>query len=213
MNTEKVFTAFKKTGEEILIYRRKDNTYINLIDNKILPNEEIDLMSLNCIENSLDLSNFLFKNIPKIMIKRNYEKDRKVLMDTRKIILGMEMEVTKLTKTEKHINWELTEVITEYLPVAKSMTLYKFEKEIAHEYKCYKYYNFDLYTNLSDYKNYLGFKYGDQAIFKMPNFKNGALFFTKENQTLEDIEKVSYLEKKKVLEKAYEIKQKSLGRK
>ena len=69
MNTEKVFTAFKKTGEEILIYRRKDNTYINLIDNKILPNEEIDLMSLNCIENSLDLSNFLFKNIRREHIK------------------------------------------------------------------------------------------------------------------------------------------------
>ncbi len=213
MNIEKVFTAFKKTGEEILIYRKKDNTYINLIDNKTIPNEEIDLSSLNYVENSLDLSNYLFKNIPKIMIKRNYEKDRKVLMDTRKIILGMEMGVTNLTKTEEYINWNLTKVTTNYLPVAKSMTLYKFDKEIEHKYDYYKYHKFDLYTNLSDYKNYLGFEYGDQAIFKMPNLKNGALFFTKENKTLEDIENVTYLEKKKVYEKAYEIKQKSLGRK
>ena len=101
MNTEKVFTAFKKTGEEILIYRRKDNTYINLIDNKILPNEEIDLMSLNCIENSLDLSNFLFKNIPKIMIKRNYEKDRKGILLRKEESVGKSiLNKTKIIRKE-----------------------------------------------------------------------------------------------------------------
>ena len=48
MNTNKVFTAFNENGKEILLYRKDNNTYIELngIEDKIYPKEYIDLETL-----------------------------------------------------------------------------------------------------------------------------------------------------------------------
>lgn len=73
MNTEKVFTAFNKDGEEILLYRKDNDTYydLNSKDNVIYDKENIDLKTLVHASKSVDLKRHMLAST----IKRKYKKE------------------------------------------------------------------------------------------------------------------------------------------
>lgn len=86
MNTEKTFIGFNKNGKEILIYKKDENTYINLLskDNSEYPVDDIDLVSLKPYSKVMKT----FKHKTQKGIVKKYEHDRFKILDTGKIKIG-----------------------------------------------------------------------------------------------------------------------------
>jgi len=97
MNTEKVFTAFSKKGEEILLYRKDNDTYIDLNsdNNEAYNKDDIDLTTLTSASKSLSLRRHMLES----SIKRKYKKDREKIVYTENILLGTEYIVKNLNVT------------------------------------------------------------------------------------------------------------------
>jgi len=201
MNIEKVFTAFNKDGKEILIYRKDNDTYINLNsdNNEIIPKQNINLETLRYLSESLRL----FKYMPKKLLKKLYNYDREKLLITKEILLGVKGTINNLkeTKTESgwyyynvpiydyHYNWKLNK---------EECGLYTFIKKIS-----VGGYEFSLYKNLVDGKTLVGYA---KHISSLPQFNNGMEYVNIYDQNLNEILKESVMEKKKVYELAYEAK-------
>lgn len=94
MNTEKTFIGFNKSGREILLYRKEDNTYINLLskDNSVYPIKDIDLSSL--VPYSIVMRTFKYKTRKGIV--RKYVLDRNKTFNKSKIKMGYICSITNL---------------------------------------------------------------------------------------------------------------------
>ena len=206
MNTEKVFTAFNKDGEEILIFRKDNDIYIDLNseNNEIIPKEEIDLETIMPANKSLNLRKHMLES----SIKRKYKKDREKLVETKNILFGIEYTISNIEeiKTESgfyyygiplydyHYEWENTE---------SNLNLYTFSKKIKEEG-----YIFNVYKNLYDKEEYILFKDNCKHISALSEFNNGMKFaYTDTNErTLNGVLKESIMTKKKVYEYANEVR-------
>ncbi|MBQ7140394.1 MAG: hypothetical protein IJO32_02700 [Bacilli bacterium] len=96
MNTEKVFIAFSKTGEELLLYKKNRYTYINLlsVNNDIYPIDNID--SKIVIPYKKAIKSFKYLSKQKILDK--YTSDRYKLIDPKNIKLGTICEAYNIKK-------------------------------------------------------------------------------------------------------------------
>ena len=105
MNTEKVFTAFSKEGEEILLFRKDNDTYIDLNSdsNEIYDKEQIDLKTLVHASRSLNLRRHMIAST----IKRKYKKDREKLIETKNILFGIVYTIRNLKETKTDSGWRI----------------------------------------------------------------------------------------------------------
>jgi len=105
MNTEKTFIGFNKDGKGILVYRKDDNTYINLLskDNSVYPICDIDLISL--IPYSKLIKAFKYKS--KNSIIRKYNKNIEKRINRNKIKLGKICSISNL-KVEINQNLDVS---------------------------------------------------------------------------------------------------------
>lgn len=198
MNTEKVFTAFNKEGEEILLYRKDNDIYIDLNsdNNEIYPKEDIDLTTLVHASRSLNLRQHMLES----SIKRKYKKDRNKLLYTKDILFGVERTIKNLIEIPVHTpleiiyryNWENIE--------GEYFNLFEYKKTITIDES-----NFDIYTNLFDKKEYILFYSSVKNISKLPSFGNGMKYIYS-NMSLEETVDESIMEKKKVYEYANELR-------
>lgn len=105
MNTERVFITYDSNGNEILVYKKNDNNYINLLSNeKInLNNDKTLIIPFSTIKNK--------KYALKLMVKKYYNKDRETLLELNKIYIGKLCRVSgikSITQTEildSHYLW------------------------------------------------------------------------------------------------------------
>lgn len=84
MNTKNVFTAFDKNDEEILLYRKDSEHYFDLINNKLIPTENLNLSSLIQIKDLLQIKYYATKYI----IKQKYKKENSILLPTNNLVMG-----------------------------------------------------------------------------------------------------------------------------
>lgn len=205
MNTEKVFTAFNKEGEEILIYIKDNDTYIDLNseNNEIIPKEEIDLETIIPANKSLNLR----KHMLEASVKRKYRKDREKLVETKNILFGTEYTISNIEeiKTESGFYYygiPLYDYHYEWENKNPTLNLYIFSKKITKED-----YQFEVYKNLYDKEEYIFFKNNCKHISELPTFNNGMKFaYANDYVFLKDILKKSIMTKKKVYEYANEVR-------
>jgi len=198
MNTEKVFTAFNKEGEEILLFRKDNDTYIDLNsdNNEIYNKDDIDFSTLIHAKRSLNLKRHMLMS----SIKRKYNKDRSKLVYTKDILFGVERTIKNIEETTVHTpleiiyryNWE--NVDSDYF------NLFEFKRTITIDKS-----NFDIYTNLFDKKEYILFNSSVKNISKLPSFGNG-MKYVYSNLTFAETVNESIMEKKKVYEYANELR-------
>lgn len=204
MNTEKVFTAFSKDGEEILLYRKEDGTFIDLNskNNDIYPRENIDLKSLVNINKSIDLKKHMLVS----SIKRKYMRDRSELLETKKILFGIRCLIENLKEDYIDTGWCLGKIPlidTNYTWVSlktDNMDLYKFlrvEKINGYEY--------NIFLNLYDKNEYVLFNNSVKNICHLPGFSSGMEYIWSNGMSLFDTCNESILEKKTIYEKAYRV--------
>ena len=206
MNTEKVFTAFNKDGEEILIYRKADNTYIDLNSEKkeIISKEEIDLETIMPANKSLNLK----KHMLEASLKRKYRKDREKLIETKNIIFGIEKMVTNLKETKTESGYYFKEIpLYDYhynwIGETNSLNIYTYLKTITIDDT----YMYEVLKNLYDKEEYILFKSDKNNICRLPIFNNGMKYVEAQKiVTLHDIKKESIMTKKKVYEIANEVR-------
>lgn len=205
MDTEKVFTAFTKEGQEILIFRKDNDTYIDLnSDNKkIIEKDLIDLQTLVHAKKSINLK----KHVLASTIKRKYKKDREKLLETKNILIGIERIIINLkqTKTDTglriynipqynyHYKWDNKE--------SGYLNLFQFKKEIIINDFIY-----NVYINLFDKKEYILFKESVKHISSLPSFGEGMRYIYSNGISLEELIQESIITKKKVYEYAYETR-------
>ena len=205
MNTDKVFTAFDKEGNELLLYRKDNDTYIDLNsdNNEIIEKDKIDLETLALARKSVDLHKHMLAS----SIKRKYKKDRSELVNTKEILFGIECTIENLKETKIFTGWIRGGIpINDYHYKWKenqnqNLNLYRFKREV--EINDYK---FNIYINLFDKKEYLVFNNTVKNICHLPSFGNGMKYIYANDITLEDSIKESVIEKKKVYEYAYEAR-------
>jgi len=201
MNTEKVFTAFSKKGEEILLYRKDNDTYIDLNsdNNEAYNKDDIDLTTLTSASKSLSLRRHMLES----SIKRKYKKDREKIVYTENILLGTEYIVKNLNVTKTDSGYRLYGIpcydyhydfINEK---SGNLSLFEFKrKEEINDYI------FDIYINLFNKKEYILFKNSIKNLCKLPSFREGMKYIYNNGISLEDAIGEKVIEKKKVYEYA-----------
>ena len=206
MNTEKVFTAFNKEGKEILLYRKDNNTYINLLsgNNDIYPKENIDIETLLPLNKSM----YIFKNTLKDRVVKMYLKDRSKIIDTDNIIIGEKVTITNFDRKAVESGWYFYNIPLynyEYKwdLTKKELGLYLYFNKIKKNG-----YEFDLYKNLFNHKTYYMFDAITNKLIKYQNLENGMEYVIDTTSTLKDIVKEPYLEKKLVYEAANDARKK-----
>ena len=205
MNTEKVFTAFNKEGQEILLYRKDEDIYIDLLSDKmeIYDKDKIDLRTLINANKSLNLR----KHMLTALIKRKYNKDRSKLVYTENILLGTEFIVRELERTRTDSGYRIHGIpCYDYQYDFKNeksgnISLFEFKREDKINYNVYS-----IYTNLFDKKEYIVFKNSLKNLCKLPSFGEGMKYIYVNGVSLEDVINEKVIEKKKVYEYAYEAR-------
>ena len=205
MNTEKVFTAFNKDGEEILLYRKDNDTYydLNSKDNVIYDKENIDLKTLIHASKSINLSRHMLASA----IKRRYKNDREKLINTKDILFGGEFIIKDLIDTKEDSGWRFYGVpkynhhYTWQKETTEKMSLFMFSRKLKIDD-----YTYNVYINLVDKKEYIVFNNNVKHISSLPNFSEGMRYIYSPGLSLQDIVEESILEKKKVYEYANETR-------
>lgn len=187
MNADLVFTGFDKEGNEKLVYKKSDK-YIDLIDNIEL--DSLDLETLRFLKETINVS----KHIPKILIKKLYIKDRKKVIDTKKILVG---RICRLTNLKLFITGYGRDAVYNYEwnNTFYEMDLYQSEGYIKKEYN-----NFKVYKNLYNGNKYIGY---NKNIPRLSDCYDGfeCVHFG-EFITLKDVIKEPCITKKKLYEVA-----------
>lgn len=205
MNTDRVFTAFDKEGKELLLYRKDNDTYIDLNseENEIFEKDNIDLVTLIPAKKSINLHKHMLAS----SIKRKYKKDRETLVETKEILFGIEHTIENLKETkdfigifrgglpiyDRHYSWENNEIV--------DLNLYKFKRVV--EINGYEY---TIYDNLYDKKEYIVFNNTLKNICQLPSFGNGMKYIFVHDVTLQEAIGEAVVEKKKVYEYANEAR-------
>lgn len=205
MNTEKVFTAFNKDGEEILLYRKDNDTYydLNSKDNVIYDKENIDLKTLVHASKSINLSRHMLAST----IKRKYKKDREKLINTKDILFGGEFIIKDLIDTKENSGWRFYGVpkynhhYTWQNETTEKISLFMFSRKLKIDD-----YTYNVYINLVDKKEYIVFINNVKHISSLPSFSEGMRYIYSPGLSLQDVVKESILEKKKVYEYANETR-------
>lgn len=205
MNTNKVFTAFDKDGNELLLYRKDNDNYIDLnSDNKeTFPKDNIDLETLVLARKSINLHKHMLAS----SIKRKYNKDRSKLVNTKDILFGMEYIIKDLKTIKSY-----TGFVRGGIPIYDfhfewknnkngNLNLFEF-KRVVEINGC----DYNVYLNLFDKKEYVVFTCGKKNISQLPSFGDGMRYIYANNVTLQDAVKESVIEKKKVYEYANETR-------
>jgi len=86
MNTEKVFIGFNTSGKEILVYKKDDGTYINLLskDKRVEPTINIQLPSLMPYNKVMKT----FKHKREKSVVKKYKLNRSKMLDIKDIKIG-----------------------------------------------------------------------------------------------------------------------------
>lgn len=210
MNTEKVFRAFNKEGEEIVLYRENKDIYIDLNSdtNSIYPKEDIDLDTLLLLSKTIDL----WRHMTTSSIQKKYKKDREKLVETKKVLIGLKVKISKLQseKIDSGVRYYGIPVFQEtqykWEGIPQHYSLYMPDKPLIIKNRYDRYddkYKFNILKDLSEFDNYVAFYENEREnIHKIPNFKNGMEYVVFNNSTLEDLIKETYVEKKLVYEYA-----------
>ena len=92
MDTERAFIGFNTNGKEILVYKKDDDTYINLLskDNSVYPTDDIEAL----IPYSKAMRTFKYKTRKGIV--RKYVLDRNKTFNKSKIKIGYICSITNL---------------------------------------------------------------------------------------------------------------------
>jgi len=197
MNTDRVFTAFDKDGNELLLYRKDSETYIDLTsdNNEIVPKDKIDLETLVFARNSIKLHKHMLAST----IKRKYKKDRDILIPTEIIIWGMEKTIHNIEETPIDIGHGLYDIWFKWQSLnSDNINLYIFSRKVTLNNG----FTYNAYINLYDKKEYIVFNRGVKDISYLYNFKEGMKYIYSTGLTLKDFCKEPVLEKKKVYEYA-----------
>ena len=201
MNTEKIFIGYSNNYDELLLYRKDNNTYIDLLSDKnsIYPIENIDLSTLVLASNSLDLSKYMLQ----ISIKRRYKKNREQLLESNQIILGDLMRVSDLNTNRKYIDFGDFIESNNWIDNPQYRCLFIYTKSRG-DYKIYK--------DFSTEKELIGIETDNKTlkISKMPDFENGTEYIKLFPITLKSIYNQAYFDKKTIHEMANFVKRKSM---
>lgn len=205
MNTDKVFTAFDKDGNELLLYRKDNDNYIDLnSDNKeTFPNDNIDLETLVLARKSINLHKHMLAS----SIKRKYNKDRSKLVNTKDILFGMEHTIKNLKTTKKETGWYRYNIpLFDYsyswgYDTSDNFNLFEFKRVVKIDD-----YEYNVYINLFDKKEYIVFNGTVKHICNLPTFGDGMRYIYAADITLQDAIKESVIVKKKVYEYANEAR-------
>lgn len=204
MNTDKVFIAYSKEGEELFLYKKDKNNFINLLseNEEVIPIDEIDLSSMTLASNLLDLK----KHMLKYSIKRKYIKDREQELSTKDYLIGLKVGVTNYrtwcTGTNmfnliKHHHWELNHIKYDIYNYVDNEEV-SFDTVVS------------VYKNLNN-ENFYGYKSDNepQKMYHIPGFENGKEYVIIEDSLFNAI-KEAFLDKKTVSEMAYSLRKKNI---
>lgn len=199
MNTEKVFTGFNKSEEEILLYRENSDEYIDLINKEKIKKEYIDIETLKKLSETLKV----LKYMPENLIIKLYNYDRSKLINTKDILVGLKAKIIDINETKTESGWYYNNIPLysyhyEWDLLDKEMGLYSYKKELIID----KEYKFKIYENIYDGKCYVGFTTDVKNICQFPEFNNGMKYVRFSDYTLRDLVNEPVIEKKKLYEYA-----------
>lgn len=193
MNTNFVFTGFDDNGNERLIYKEIDK-YIDLInDTKTTP--DLDLETLRFLRETVNV----YKHMPKTLVKKAYNKDRKKVINCDEIYIGVESTIGHFKKIPKesgyafygvplydyHYEWENTN---------RKVGLYTYDSNYKNNPK------FEIYKNILTGKKYFAYH---NDLSSLSSFGTGFKFVDLKNKTtLRSVIKEPVLTKKRVYELA-----------
>jgi len=203
MNTNKVFTGFDKSDNEILLYRESNDSYIDLINKERLNNNDFDLETLRFLRDTI----YVLRYLPEVTIKKMYIRDREKLVRTDNFLLGIKGKICDLQETkirngfyyygipfhDYSYKWKLSD---------KELGIYVFIKKVVFE----RDYEYNIYKNINDGNYYIGFNGKAKNICKLPVFGDGMEYVHLNNRTLKDGVKEPVIEKKKVYEYANKLR-------
>lgn len=193
MNTNLVFTGFDKSGNERLIYKEIDK-YIDLINNT-KTTTDLDLETLRFLKETVNL----LKYMPKTLVKKAYNKDRKKVVNCDEIYIGIESTIGHFKKIPKesgyvfhgvplydyHYEWENTNC---------KVGLYKYVGNCKDNKKI------EIYKNILTGQKYFAYH---KNLSSLSSFGTGFKFVDlKDKTTLRSVIKEPVLTKKRVYELA-----------
>ena len=198
MNTDKVFIAFSKEGKELLLFRKDNSSFIDLIMEVEYPKDKIDLTSLSPIHNSIDLRKYMLKS----SIKNKYKKDREKLLSTKNYLIGLKVVVANyenwysgrgIYNLVKHYRWEVA---------PSNYDMFRFVDKTKIHYDT----TLDIYKDFNN-EELLGFKENEEPekLYHMPDFKNGKEYVIIKDD-LFGLTQEGYLDKKTINEMGYKLR-------
>ncbi len=187
MDTNKVFTTFNKNGCEILLFLESMNNYLDLINNKLLKKEDIELQTLVKYRKTIKT----LKYLPKNLIKQLYIFDRTSMINSENIYLGIQCTVSNYNERIKFDYTYYTERTWDIVDKKKGLYVYC---KSAH----YKDINYNIFKNIINQKDYIQ----SYNISRLPKFGDGTKYVLINGVNLNDVIKEKYITKKKVYEYA-----------
>lgn len=193
MNTDLIFTGFDKYGNERLIYKEIDK-YTDLI-NDTKTTKDLDLETLRFLRETVNL----LKYMPKTLVEKVYNKDRKKVVSCDEIYIGIENTIGRLKKIPKESGWAfygvpLYDYHYEWENINREAGLYKYVGNYKNNKK------FEIYENILTGKEYFAYH---NDLSSLPNFGTAFKFVDLNNKTsLRSVIKEPVLTKKRVYELA-----------
>ena len=203
MNTEKVFITYNENGNEILIYKKDKNNYIDLLNvGKNYTNIDTTLLiPFSTIKDK--------KHVLKFMLKKYYNASREELLDLNNIYIG------KLSRISGVKNEIQTEILDSHYLIGgnreyfmRPAIKYEFEKQVINDnillYKLDKYFvdviNVEVYPGKSSLNVYD--KYKMMNVLFIPDSNEELIPF---NNVI-DNKNNGYMTRKLILEKYNKVK-------
>lgn len=210
MNTGKVFTAFSIDNNELLLYRKDNNTFVDLLSkqNDVYPVHNIDLSTLMPASKSLRLR----RNMLPSTVRKRYIRDREQLLCTLEIKLG---DINKFKKAKFKYSGDNFWNMGVYCKWDVDFQYTSLFLQIKNPYdvRC-KYIdildgNIDL-CNWHDTVTYENIGYVEKNDLLAGEVMNGKKYVLIHDVSLKRIVDTNYISKKQVYEVANQIKKKSL---
>lgn len=192
MKLDKVFVAFDKKNKERLLYKQDKSTYLDLFSNKTIKSNDINIETII----PFFINNKINKHTLKFILKNKYKKDREKLIETKKVLLGIEKTIIDVNKD---VDYETFNFSGKYT-YKKRFGLYTKLPLDSSRVECYN--NEEIYKvepNIENNGLYLMF---------IENLKTGDKVVDLKSITLFDIINETYVEKKELREFSYIISKK-----